>query len=199
MASSRATAGQVPGRRGSSAVHQFRNVDPDRRVCRIITPCSERPGNSDCSSGPVYGSDDVRRNDLRQQLQDLSDQYTESDDSMKLLNRNIQRPDLWALHLHCVACDWRTSPEGPYRLRDVLWPPEKCPLCRSDVYLVIPDCPYCQQNAIVRRARRSSSGCGALRALFRVPRTVSQALWGGFTCPNCHRIYDKWGRRADDG
>jgi hypothetical protein len=34
----------------------------------------------------------------------------------------------------------------------------------------------------------------------RIPTSRRQALWGGYTCPNCACETDKWGREiADDG
>jgi hypothetical protein len=36
--------------------------------------------------------------------------------------------------------------------------------------------------------------CGTLAPLVRKPASAGQALWGGFTCPNCGCEVDKWGR-----
>jgi hypothetical protein len=36
--------------------------------------------------------------------------------------------------------------------------------------------------------------CGVSAPLIRKPRTVQQALWGGWTCPSCGTEIDKWGR-----
>jgi hypothetical protein len=37
-------------------------------------------------------------------------------------------------------------------------------------------------------------GCKTPQNYFRWPTSLKQALWGGYTCPNCHRELDKWGR-----
>ncbi len=36
--------------------------------------------------------------------------------------------------------------------------------------------------------------CGAAAPLIRNPKTVKQALWGGWTCKECGAEIDKWGR-----
>jgi len=36
--------------------------------------------------------------------------------------------------------------------------------------------------------------CGAPLASIRMPKTQSQALWGGWTCTACGAEIDKWGR-----
>lgn len=33
----------------------------------------------------------------------------------------------------------------------------------------------------------------------REPRSLRQALWGGYTCPNCGAEVDKWGREVTSG
>ena len=37
--------------------------------------------------------------------------------------------------------------------------------------------------------------CGSERPLVRAPASVSEAVWGGGTCPKCGCRSDKWGRR----
>lgn len=115
------------------------------------------------------------------------------------LNRQIKRPDLWALHLKCVACDWHTQPTGPYRLRDVFWWIESCPECKQPTVMVVPDCPYCSGKQVSPKANASPLDMivGVTR-LFRIPRSLQQALWGHFTCRDCGKVYDKWGRKIDN-
>jgi hypothetical protein len=43
----------------------------------------------------------------------------------------------------------------------------------------------------------SCARCGEPVPLVRVPASVQQALWGGWTCPRCGLENDKWGRPAD--
>jgi hypothetical protein len=42
----------------------------------------------------------------------------------------------------------------------------------------------------------SCPGCKTPQAFFRWPTSLKQALWGGYTCPTCHRELDKWGREV---
>ena len=37
-------------------------------------------------------------------------------------------------------------------------------------------------------------GCHTPQPFWRRPTSLKQALWGGYSCPNCHRELDKWGR-----
>lgn len=38
-------------------------------------------------------------------------------------------------------------------------------------------------------------GCGyEIRTTSRKPKDMQEALWGGFSCENCERKYDKWGQ-----
>ncbi len=37
--------------------------------------------------------------------------------------------------------------------------------------------------------------CGQEIPRIRPPASGSEAMWGGFTCPNCQCRMDKWGRR----
>jgi prepilin signal peptidase PulO-like enzyme (type II secretory pathway) len=37
--------------------------------------------------------------------------------------------------------------------------------------------------------------CGTEMPKVRAPRSVTETLWGGFTCPKCGCRMDKWGRR----
>jgi hypothetical protein len=39
-------------------------------------------------------------------------------------------------------------------------------------------------------------GCKTAQPAFRKPASLKQALWGGYTCPTCHRELDKWGREV---
>ena len=39
-------------------------------------------------------------------------------------------------------------------------------------------------------------GCHTPQRFFRKPTSLKQALWGGHSCPNCHRELDKWGREV---
>ena len=36
--------------------------------------------------------------------------------------------------------------------------------------------------------------CHTAMPAFRVPKSLKQTLWGGWTCPNCACEIDKWGR-----
>lgn len=36
--------------------------------------------------------------------------------------------------------------------------------------------------------------CGTPMPVVRKPANLRQALWGGWTCPNCHSEFDRWGR-----
>ena len=36
--------------------------------------------------------------------------------------------------------------------------------------------------------------CGQRMPTFRVPRSLHQLMWGGWTCPNCGCEMDKWGK-----
>ena len=38
--------------------------------------------------------------------------------------------------------------------------------------------------------------CGEQNPAFRAPRSVSQALWGGYRCRSCGSEFDKWGREV---
>lgn len=37
--------------------------------------------------------------------------------------------------------------------------------------------------------------CGTKLPAVRIPKTLKQALWGGWTCPTCGTESDKWGGR----
>jgi hypothetical protein len=37
--------------------------------------------------------------------------------------------------------------------------------------------------------------CSAAMPAIRLPTSVSQAVWGGWTCPHCGTNMDRWGRR----
>lgn len=113
-------------------------------------------------------------------------------DMFSILSKPIRRPDLWAMHLRCARCDWRTTPDGPYRRLDVMFPPSRCPNCRGETMMVIPDCPYCERAQIAPGDSLARSLLGQVRA----PRSWAQALWGHFTCRTCRRVFDKWGRKT---
>ncbi|MBC8353378.1 MAG: hypothetical protein H8E66_15375 [Planctomycetes bacterium] len=115
----------------------------------------------------------------------------------KFLDKPISRPDLWAMNLQCTACDWKTTPDGPYRRRDAMSPPMQCLECKSPVILVVPDCPYCGDN-LLPDDPASESQLRSMFRLFRVPRSLAQGLWGHFTCNECDRVFDKWGRKTDE-
>jgi hypothetical protein len=36
--------------------------------------------------------------------------------------------------------------------------------------------------------------CGTRMPTFRMPKAVSQLLWGGWTCPSCGCHLDRWGK-----
>ena len=38
--------------------------------------------------------------------------------------------------------------------------------------------------------------CGASPPVVRVPKSLREMLWGGWTCPGCGREVDKWGREV---
>lgn len=101
----------------------------------------------------------------------------------------VRRPDLWALHLQCSHCSWKTTPEGPWTIRNCMIWPGHCPDCAAPVTVVVPDCPRCGSNQL-----SGTSLWHKLRALFRRPQSSEQALWGHYTCRNCAFTFDKWGR-----
>jgi hypothetical protein len=39
--------------------------------------------------------------------------------------------------------------------------------------------------------------CGQQLPALRVPATLRQLMWGGWTCPNCGCRMDKWGKAID--
>ena len=43
-------------------------------------------------------------------------------------------------------------------------------------------------------SRVSCPKCRTRAPFFRKPASGSQAMWGGYTCPNCGTQMDKWGR-----
>jgi hypothetical protein len=45
-------------------------------------------------------------------------------------------------------------------------------------------------------ARVACPGCKAELPRLRMPTSLKQALWGGYTCPACHCELDKWGREV---
>ncbi len=106
-------------------------------------------------------------------------------------DRPVRRPDRWALPLRCTRCEYQTTPEGPWRIRDCMLWPEKCPLCEGSLVLLKPICPRCGGGGL--------SGENTLRDLslrVRRPRSLAQALWGGYRCKECNCDYDKWGREV---
>jgi len=46
----------------------------------------------------------------------------------------------------------------------------------------------------VNTGRVVCPGCRTPQPFWRKPTSLKQALWGGYSCPNCHRELDKWGR-----
>jgi hypothetical protein len=77
------------------------------------------------------------------------------------LSRPLQRPDLWGRPLACTCCEWHTTPEGPWCIRDCMYPPVKCPSCGSDLKVKSIRCP----------------NCGTVpQGLFRWPRSVRGRL-----------------------
>jgi hypothetical protein len=43
--------------------------------------------------------------------------------------------------------------------------------------------------------RVSCPNCGTEMPRVRAPASITEALWGGLTCPKCKCQMDKWGRR----
>ena len=39
--------------------------------------------------------------------------------------------------------------------------------------------------------------CGHRMPVIRMPESVHQLLWGGWSCPNCGRKMDKWGKAIE--
>jgi hypothetical protein len=39
--------------------------------------------------------------------------------------------------------------------------------------------------------------CGLKAPMIRMPANLRQALWGGWTCVQCHCEFDKYGREID--
>src|ERR1700690_2906223 len=48
----------------------------------------------------------------------------------------------------------------------------------------------------INRASVSCPNCNTPRATGRKPRSLSQIVWGGYTCPACGADVDKWGRQV---
>ena len=44
--------------------------------------------------------------------------------------------------------------------------------------------------------RVTCSRCSTTTPTVRLPRSLSQALWGGWTCSSCGCGMDKWGRQV---
>lgn len=107
------------------------------------------------------------------------------------LDRPVQRPGLWALHLRCTRCEYETTPDGPWRVRDCLTWPEQCPLCEAALVLVTPTCPRCDGGGLAGKSTFRD-----FLSQVRWPRSLGQALWGGYTCKECQCVYDKWGREV---
>ena len=110
------------------------------------------------------------------------------------LDRLVKRPDLFGINLHCARCDYGITPEGPWRVRDCMKWPERCPECDGRLVMRVPDCPACGRKVFSRKSIARD-----MLALVRVPKTLDQALWGHFTCRGCDSIYDKWGRLVRKG
>lgn len=108
------------------------------------------------------------------------------------LDRPIRRPDRWGVNLHCTKCNWHTTPEGPWRMRDCLNWPEECPCCSATVLFTLPECPHCRVPI-----QQFQNPVHDFVALFRSPRGMRHALSGKFTCHVCGRIVDKWGREVE--
>lgn len=110
------------------------------------------------------------------------------------LDRLVRHPEYWAQSARCLACDWRSSPEGPWRVRDCLTIIEHCPSCDGPVVRAVPACPGCGANPLDGR-----ESCSKVAALARVPRSFRQAIWGDYTCRACGCPFDKWGREVVGG
>ena len=98
---------------------------------------------------------------------------------MKWLTENVKRPELWGWAKTCPDCGWSVSPDGPWRRIDVMFPPRKCPHCSGRLAI----------------ARKSCPECRASLPQVRLPTSLRQALWGGYTCNKCGCEIDKWGRK----
>lgn len=46
------------------------------------------------------------------------------------------------------------------------------------------------------RSRKHCAVCGVVQPRFRLPRTVRQWAWGGWTCRRCGTELDRQGRRV---
>jgi hypothetical protein len=46
--------------------------------------------------------------------------------------------------------------------------------------------------------RPNCTECGEPMPIVRTPASWQQALWGGWTCPQCGLELDKWGKPAED-
>lgn len=51
-------------------------------------------------------------------------------------------------------------------------------------------------GAVINRSE--CPNCGAKLPRLRKPANLKQLLWGGWTCPQCTRSFDKWGN-PDNG
>jgi transposase len=49
------------------------------------------------------------------------------------------------------------------------------------------------------RNRRSCPRCSTQMPMLRRPTSAKQALWGGWSCPNCGHETDRQGRALDEG
>ncbi len=111
------------------------------------------------------------------------------------LDRPVRRPDRWGVNLHCTKCGWRTTPDGPWTLRDCLnWMDKDCPCCSTIVVHTLPTCPHCEETVV-----QFQNPVRDLLAVFRSPRPLRHLFCGHFTCQHCGRILDKWGREIASG
>ena len=44
----------------------------------------------------------------------------------------------------------------------------------------------------------SCPGCGGRMPALRLPDTLHQLMWGGWTCPTCETRMDKWGNAIEE-
>lgn len=68
----------------------------------------------------------------------------------------------------------------------------------TSILLAIVVCGLAAAAVVLLAALRKKScpDCGHELPRFRKPRTLMQALWGGWTCPHCQAVLDRSARKV---